>query len=393
MTLTATRPTPSKTASKPRRFDVLDSQCAIAATLLNATVAALVFHQDGVSRVIASQGLEARFRSQVWDFEAVSYSRDAQKIVPDTAASRSVDAALHFLGLPANGFFMRTPVVVAEHWTVALLVFDPNPGKKPTRRELATLDGIKAIMAAELEIYAPLLADPDADISVVQSLHGACRILAEAKSAAALVDQSLRLVDLNEQMHALTGIRQGDRFDDAQHIPMIASIRALCQRALDTRLSPPDFEIVTGGGGRPLRPFQLSISPFSPIETHDYFLYVTAREVTERNRTSRALRRRSGFTGQNNPPTEPTLAFLQDSLVQRRSIRARRGVYYLTLRSWRSAIRDWQIKALRALKTDIPVGMAEAIAEEISAEVGALAGITAFRAIVPVPCTHSAPGC
>lgn len=392
MTMTATRSGFSETSGPMRRYDVLDRHCSSAASLFNAAVAALILHQEGVSRVIASQGLEARFRSQAWDFDAVAYERAAQKVVTDSATSRSVDAALHFLGLPANGFFMRTPVSVAEKWTVALVICDPNPGKKPTRGQLTLLERVKAMLVAEFEVYAPFLTDPAAHVTAVQNLADARRMLWEENVAASLLDQSLTLVDLNEKMQALTGMKPGARLADAVHIPMIAAVRDLCQRALETRLSPPDFEIVIGGGGRPLRAFQLTISPFSPFETQDDFLYLTAREVTEQNRRSRALLKRIGLMEKNRAPPEPTLAFLRDSLVQRRSIRARRSVHYLTLRTWRAPIRDWQIKALRALKANIPIGMAEAIAEEICQEVGALSGLSAFRAIVPVPCSHSPSG-
>jgi hypothetical protein len=81
--------------------------------------------------------------------------------------------------------------------------------------------------------------------------------------------------------------------------------------------------------------------------------------------------------------------FLMDTLVKRRVIRQRKTVNYLALRGWRQAIRDYQIKALKALKQNLPPEFPKAIAHEIAAEVESLFGKAGFKAIVPMPCGHS----
>ena len=78
-----------------------------------------------------------------------------------------------------------------------------------------------------------------------------------------------------------------------------------------------------------------------------------------------------------------------ETLIERSPIRARRDMSYLTLRSWRGPIKDYQIKALRALKAAPPDAFVESIAMEIETAVGRVIGKSAFGAVTPMPCGHS----
>ena len=89
---------------------------------------------------------------------------------------------------------------------------------------------------------------------------------------------------------------------------------------------------------------------------------------------------------------EPSFAFLQETLVERRSLRARKDLTYLTLRAWRQPIREYQIKALKSLKQNLPHTMPGMIADEMAAELNSLVGASAFKAIVPIPCGHTREG-
>ena len=111
-----------------------------------------------------------------------------------------------------------------------------------------------------------------------------------------------------------------------------------------------------------------------------------SRQHQHFDQTNRQIGSRLNFESDS----EPTLAFLKETLIERRAIRARKNVHYLTLRSWRASIRDWQIMALKALKARIPPAMPQAIAHEICAETQALMGVSVFRAVVPIACGHSA---
>lgn len=241
-----------------------------------------------------------------------------------------------------------------------------------------------------------MLTDPKSDVTLALSLEQAIQQITAARLPTLLMDQNLVVRHANASMSGLLGmpVEQLDGLPHDQiNVPMMAARTLLYRHALERRVSTPDFEIVIGTRGDRQRVFQVNASPFSPLDTRDYFLIVTARDVTELNLRERdlalAVDRRHEPT---RKPIEPSLAFLRETLVARRTIRGRKAVHYLTLRSWRSSIRDWQIKALKALKANIPAEMPATIAEEICEEVSALFGITAFNVIVPVPCGHTREG-
>ncbi len=84
-------------------------------------------------------------------------------------------------------------------------------------------------------------------------------------------------------MASLLGSPKGSLVGLTHHqvgIPASDAVGFLLQRALQTRVSPPEFEIVSTPEGAGKRVFSLNVSPFSPTETTHYFLMVTAREVT-----------------------------------------------------------------------------------------------------------------
>jgi predicted amidophosphoribosyltransferase len=89
---------------------------------------------------------------------------------------------------------------------------------------------------------------------------------------------------------------------------------------------------------------------------------------------------------------EATAAFLLETLVRRRALRSRKDVSYVTLRSWRQPIRAHQIAGLKAVKRHAPASLAAEAAAEIADDVRSLFGSQGFRAVVPMPCSHSAQG-
>jgi hypothetical protein len=95
----------------------------------------------------------------------------------------------------------------------------------------------------------------------------------------------------------------------------------------------------------------------------------------------------------NAAPTEVTAEFILKTLVQARRMTTRNGVSYTTTAKWRTAIKDWQIIALRALKKQPPPTLLEAAAEKVLQAAHDLVGKGGFTSVVSVPCGHSGPGC
>ena len=370
----------------------LDRLCEMAAEALGVQSAAIVLQVGAVSRVIASTGLAPRFRSRFWQAEELPYAPDETVTLPDAATRPALGSKLALIGLGATGFFLRTPVTVDPAYVLGLILADPSKSRKPTARQLTLLDEIKGLIRDAFSTHAALLTDPEADVTAAITLAEAVAETNAAPHAAALLDQRLTILAASPAMADILEVPR-DRLIGMTHaevaVPMSDAIGALYRRALETRVSPPDFEVVTEEGEAGRAVYRTTVSPFSPIETRDYFLSVTTREVTEINAREEALARRIGHAA---PLPEPSLAFLTETLVERRTIRSRKAISYLTLRAWRSPIREWQIKALKALKANIPPAMPEAIGDEILAEINALVGTAAFRAVVPIPCGHTREG-
>ena len=382
--------TATQTPFQTNENQSLDGLCTTAAQIFDADAAILILNQNGLSRMIACHGLDQRFRSRQWSGDQ-PFAPDEELILLESQKSPAIQSKLASVGLEGSGFFLRTPLICKEEYVLSLVISSSMIGKKPTSRQIRLLDEIKDLLRDGFQLFAHMLTDPDANVTAALSLDDIIQSTINLSTPAALLDGELRILAASENMADLLSIPQrqliGLSHYDVQ-VPMSDAIAALYRHALEKKVSPPDFEIITTDDGN-REVFRVTASPFSPIETPEYFLFVTAKDVTDLHAREANLAKRIG-KGVTRP--EPSLDFLRETLVERRSIRARKTVNYITLRAWRAAIRDWQIKALRALKGNIPPAMPDAIAGEILEEISALVGVSAFKAVVPIPCGHTREG-
>lgn len=96
---------------------------------------------------------------------------------------------------------------------------------------------------------------------------------------------------------------------------------------------------------------------------------------------------------ENGDGLGPVSRFLDTTLPQGRRLHHRGDTSYVSTRRWRASIRQHQIAALRALKSEVPPGFTAAVADELAAAVSKVYGTPDNCVIVPVPCGHSGPGC
>jgi len=85
--------------------------------------------------------------------------------------------------------------------------------------------------------------------------------------------------------------------------------------------------------------------------------------------------------------------FLLSTLVPQRRMLRRGEIPYHALAKWRASLKAWQIAALRALKRDPPQALVDRIADDLADAARAFWGTGTYRAVVPVPCGNSGPGC
>jgi len=86
---------------------------------------------------------------------------------------------------------------------------------------------------------------------------------------------------------------------------------------------------------------------------------------------------------------QPAGKFLFSTLVKRAAVRSRNGVGYVIVRGWRAAIKEHQVSALRALKTNPPSSLVLGIGEELTQAVRSVFGESHIENVVPVPCGNS----
>ncbi len=83
--------------------------------------------------------------------------------------------------------------------------------------------------------------------------------------------------------------------------------------------------------------------------------------------------------------TAPTAKFLLDTLVVKRTLRARNSVSYVALRTWRKSIKQYQISALASIKLKPSQVIIDAVADEIATATTQIYGNDTIKAVVPIP--------
>jgi predicted amidophosphoribosyltransferase len=93
----------------------------------------------------------------------------------------------------------------------------------------------------------------------------------------------------------------------------------------------------------------------------------------------------TGYVSEPNP----IALFLERSLPQKAAMRSRNEASYVSVRTWRSSIKEHQIEALRALKRAPPPDFVDQIVSELVSAIDKLIGRDTFDVVVPMPCGSS----
>jgi PAS domain-containing protein len=363
----------------------LASLCRMAADIFEADEAVVLLKAQGVTRMLAASRVETGLRTADVPDLLPQYPAAKDLLLQNAREHPAALAKLAFLGQPNVHWLFRTAVHIGKKHSLLLVITSSQPRGKPSRRQMRLLGELKALMKVEFQAEAKSLLDPDAHVTASTTLEAVKQNVSRAHEICVLLDSRLEIIaisaglakELGRTAKSLVGLNHTDL-----PIPMTDTLASLYRRSLELRISPPEFEYVVGDN-RDV--YTVAISPFSPRDTKDYFLLVTARKTTRFAAGAIALAREIG----GKPHAEPTFAFLQETLVAKRAIRTRKTVSYMTLRSWRANVKTWQVKALRVLKAAIPVDVPPQIAEEMATELYSLVGHGAFKVAVPVPCGHS----
>ncbi len=112
--------------------------------------------------------------------------------------------------------------------------------------------------------------------------------------------------------------------------------------------------------------------------------------VTDRSQT---IHRVEDAARSRQDPPGVVSEFLLSTLIRQKRLLRRGPVAYHALARWRSAVKDTQIAALKALKRDSGDLFLAAVVEEMAQAAGTLFGRETFQAVTHVPCGNSGPFC
>lgn len=388
-------PTPQSHAlAEGRGLKAVERLTRLAASLFDCATAVLLFNKAGVSRIVCGHGAKAHYLSYRWDYSLAPYEPDELYVAADASAHQDLQHASLFLGAPV-GFFLRTPVTVEAGHTVTLIVLDVEPKTTPHASDLKLLAEIVALIGEEMAGLLPLLSDAAAHVSVGATFEELVARVEALEVPAALLRRDTTVVAVNRRGEALLRRPRSQLVGRRQReiAPRTAEFFGyFYENALSEGVSSPAIEISLEDEELGLdRTFSFVATPLSPTDTDEYFLLVTGEEITARVDREEEIDeavQEATERGRSAPP-EPSAHLLLETLVERRTIRTRHDISYMTLRAWRKPLRKYQIAALVGLKAKPPLALCDAIAREIAAGVGGLVGVAAFRSVVPVPCGHS----
>ena len=175
----------------------------------------------------------------------------------------------------------------------------------------------------------------------------------EAKRPEFLLDEKLKIIAASRPAATLTRAQAqpGHHPASATRISTYRLQRpspGSMGRAIATHISPPEFEIFhRDKDGRTSNIPSQCIA----IEPNRYARLLPAchhhRCIGDRRADTEDEQRRCGCSPQGvvSPPRNHRSPSCSKALVKRRAIRERKNVSYLTLRSWRQPIREYQIEA------------------------------------------------
>lgn len=375
-----------------RRIPALQRWLGTVAALFDTDAALLIMSHDGLSRVIAGYGIAHPIISWQFDFRAAPYGPDDTVLVADASENPEFHAVLGDSALSRTHFFFRMPIPFPGTSTIALIVFGRDARPRVNDRHMRLAGEIAREIGQEFgELIAPEKAELRPE-TLGFVYDGLAAWLETHAQPLALIDGRLKLITVNATLRAIRPdlAASPSGADPFGAIPAGDLLRPMMARALETGESTPEIEICHEApktGRR--RYYSVMGSPIRVVDRPEPLIVVSLRDITREILAHHAFEEEAAGVIEPMHPAEATVSFLAQTLVQRRSLRSRNGVSFVTARAWREPIRTHQIKALKLLKESAPQRLAASIAQDMLAEIDALLGRGAFRSIVPVPCGHS----
>lgn len=338
---------------------------------------------------IVSRGIPlASYRPDLPRSEALAKRLRVPCIIAD--AAHDPDFASHPLVDGDGGwrFIASVPLpFTILPFDVVLNCADPREGLKRRTDLLDRLEECAAIAADELRLIGDIAVQSEAIAEVATTAKLRQQGVLDAGVPAALVGAEGVIEVMNDRLRSLLGLQ-----DAEPGVHRLDRLFAMDAAPVATRLD----EVLSGS----LTACSLTVRRSDERRLYQIDLVrviSTSAErpmalcaITDRTRTMVSADRIAEPAGES---PQVVASFLLATLVTQKRLLRRGPVPYHALRRWRSAVKDTQVAALKALKGDLSLYAVDRIADELAAAARALFGEQTISAVVPVPCGNSGPAC
>ncbi len=364
--------------------------------MYNAPLAAVcLFAADSV-KVLGSHGIAwTELNSSVGSVDR-DYSADAVICIPDLLAHPGFRNNPVVTDMPQLRALLRAPVsLLNEEGPILFLVGFRAAIEAPVAEHLALLAQIAAMAHEAIAIGRNAAAFKVSDEVEMDAI---CAAIDKSKRPALLLDADLHYLHVNKALADGNGVSVKDHVGRSMLElagPAAPAMAAIFKTSLRENRDMSELEFIGTRQRDVVSTFSVSCQPIRVKGRNDPVLRVTVDDITQISLQEQVLRGAFAETSPGVPGTlDPTARFLDETLIVRQSVRARKAVSYITLRAWRKPIKNFQIDALKALKSLPPDIFVARAAEEIVAGVTRLIGTTPLTCVVPIPCGASGvPDC
>ena len=361
----------------------------IAAEVARCPAALIGVRRDDGFHLIASYGIPlTQYREVLPRSDGIAARWTRPGIVEDARELPEFAGHPFVAGPPGWRFIASVPLPLTMlPYPVILNVADPRTGVDRPDNLIARLEECAAIAADELMLIGDI---------ALQSQHLAqnrseAGILADAVGKAqipiALLDAGLTLRAISPRLAEL-----GETSADDQIGRSILDVHRGADEDYSERLTavlktgePLSGYAIRSYDGR--RTYRLDAFRCETTDGMDRFLILSLNDRSD------VVRRSDGALHHDGDSPGVVSRFLLATLIAQKRLLRRGPVPYHALYRWRSAVKDVQIAALKALKRDPGDAFLDAVAEDMAAAAGALFGSGTFKAVVPVPCGNSGDNC
>ena len=272
-------------------------------------------------------------------------------------------------------------------FAVTLTCADERIGLARRKNLLGRMEECASIAADELRLIGDIALNTQAVATVEREADVLCQMIEQAQMPIALLDADLAYRAISERLAQMNGLPAADHIgkpvgaafngaDDAL-LARLAAVMATGESAIAYPLYAADGTHV------------YIMDAYRAIAANgERYLIVS---LTDRTKTFGRVRELADREHADSPRVVSD--FLLSTLVRQRRLMRRKGISYHALARWRSAIRDHQIAALRALKADPGDHFVDQVAQELADGARGLFGRETFRAITAVPCGHGGENC